>query len=373
MCRASVRAVAALLLAASSSNAYTQRLTAPQSSTDTRVVWPGPEGQTMFESMDEVHRNMTEYLWKNIQPYDIPRAQTLGFRENSVARVSSPDWPRAVGSDAALQTDAGPKEQPCVDGLADGILNQTLHYAIQAKLKYPWSDRIPKDIYLEYVLPFSVVNEPRTDHRTFLFDTLTEVLKDYERVDATGKMSLETAREQIKSAVKKINTDLWWKLGSKDKPIVFKAGLTPRIYDPLSVIAYGYSSCTGLAILLISALRAVGIPCRMAGTPAWNGDEENGNHSWVEVYLPGANGGSWNFLEPSPGIAEGDEDADADDLERDPKSRWFCNRSRMDGKTRVFAARYSRDSATIYPQAWSVGDDGVVGEDRTDDYTSICG
>ena len=171
MCRASVRAVAALLLAASSSNAYTQRLTAPQSSTDTRVVWPGPEGQTMFESMDEVHRNMTEYLWKNIQPYDIPRAQTLGFRENSVARVSSPDWPRAVGSDAALQTDAGPKEQPCVDGLADGILNQTLHYAIQAKLKYPWSDRIPKDIYLEYVLPFSVVNEPRTDHRTLLSDT----------------------------------------------------------------------------------------------------------------------------------------------------------------------------------------------------------
>lgn len=309
---------------------------------------------------------MTNYLWQNMQPCDMANAKTLGFHNEDTA------W----NGSSVSETDGAPTReatQPCVDGLSDGILKQTLHFSIQAKILYPWTDHVPRKIYLEYVLPYCVVNEPRTDHRTLLFEKLEDIPKDFMRKDGVD-MHLQGARASIKAAVEIINTDLWSVLGRKGKPISFKAGLTPRIYDPLSVIAYGYSSCTGLAILLISALRSVGIACRMAGTPAWNGDANNGNHSWVEVYLPSEAGGEWVFMEPSPGIAEGAEDSNADHLDREPMKRWFCNPSRMDGITSFYATRYDRSSTTVhFPLAWSVSDEGVVGEDRSSFYNSIFG
>ena len=41
-----------------------------------------------------------------------------------------------------------------------------------------------------------------------------------------------------------------------------------------------------MSIFLITALRAVGIPARMVGTPEWAfGPQAGGNHDWVEVSL----------------------------------------------------------------------------------------
>lgn len=80
-----------------------------------------------------------------------------------------------------------------------------------------------------------------------------------------------------------INTGLWSAFG---QPIVFKSQQTPLIFDPMSIIAYSFASCTGVSIFLIDALRSVGIAARIAGTPAWNQIEENGNHNWLEVWSP---------------------------------------------------------------------------------------
>jgi transglutaminase-like putative cysteine protease len=261
-------------------------------------------------------------------------------------------------------------------------------YSLLAKDLYAWTDLIPKSVYLEYVVPYAVVNEPRTDHRPLLFRALRDDLRGYERSSSTENNNANPPREQLKEVVKLINTRLWSILGkSPTEPIVFVSGQTPRIMDPLSVIAYGHSSCTGLAIVLIAALRSVGIPARMAGTPAWHGNDDEGNHSWVEVYVPSSSdggddgGGEWIFLEPSPGIKEGDtETANSDDLDRDPRARWFCTPDRMDGSTRVYATRYARGGGGASAQRhnpipWSDADadDGVPGVDRTGYYAAACG
>jgi len=293
--------------------------------------------------------------------YDKSREQSLGYTVNKY-QINDINDEHAAVSRALIEKD--------IDGLRDGVLNDAILFSIKAKTLYPWTDHIPKDVYLEYVTPYAVVNEPRTNHRALLFNVLQDMMKKYERSNQDNKQS---PQEQIKEVVKLINTRLWSTLGRQDKPIVFKAGLTPKIYDPLSVVAYGYSSCTGLAITLISALRSVGIPCRMAGTPAWYGDPDKGNHSWVEVWLPNEKGGKWLFLEPTPGIAEGDEDANADHLDRDPCKRWFCKADRFPA-SKVFATRYTKSiSSPSYPQPWSsLEDDGVVAEDRTEYYGNIC-
>ena len=322
---------------------------------------------------------METYLWENVMPYDIPRAISLGFNPPAASSEATiPHNPDTVTAKEYRRSLHSLREQPCVDGLSDGIVNQTVHYSLLAKAIYPWADVLTREVFMENIVPYAIANEPRTDYRQLLFDSLRESLKEWERspnADDFTTLNLDEIQTTIKKVVKLINTRLWSILGRPDTPIVFKAGLTPRIYDPMSTIAYGHSSCTGLAIMLIAALRTVGIAARLAGTPSWWGSEENGNHSWVEVFVPDENGGRWIFLEPTPGIAEGDEDtSNADDLDRDPCKRWFCKANRFNGTTQVFATMYSRDeSSEFYPMAWGIGDEGVAGVNRSDYYTSTCG
>lgn len=347
-------------------------------SNDNDFGWNLDDTSCLYETKDEARHSMELYLWENVMPYDIPRAISLGFTPPPSPKATIIQNPETAPIEKDRRYLHSLREQPCVDGLSDGIVNQTLHYSLLAKSIYPWADALSREVYMEYVLPYAIANEPRTDYRQLLFDSLRDSLKEWERTpnaDDFGTLNLDEIQTTIKEVVKLINTRLWSILGRPDTPVIFKAGLTPRIYDPMSTIAYGHSSCTGLAILLIAAFRTVGIAARLAGTPSWWGSEENGNHSWVEVYLPDENGGRWIFLEPTPGIAEGDEDtSDADDLDRDPCKRWFCKANRFNGTTRVFATLYSRDeSSEFYPMAWGVGDEGVAGVDRSDYYTSTCG
>jgi hypothetical protein len=40
----------------------------------------------------------------------------------------------------------------------------------------------------------------------------------------------------------------------------------------------------------------------------------------------------------------------------------------------VFATKYSRgEGSEFYPMAWGIGEEGVVGLDRSDHYTQVCG
>lgn len=366
-------------------------------STSQVVRWIDDSGNALSdETTDMARAAMTGYLSENMMPYDIPIARTLGFPP-ALSTGASPiiGTTRSLAS-SRVALDSFPVVDPTpaakVDGLSDGILNSTIYFSLLAKELYPWTDLIPKSIYMEYVVPYAVVNEPRVDHRPLIFHKLRDPLQKYERSpDDTATKTHVLLVGDMQEAVQVINTRLWSLLGKRDRgghsqPIIFQAGQTPRIYDPLSVVAYGHSSCTGLSILLISALRAVGIPARMAGTPAWHGNVDEGNHSWVEVYVPstsddGGKGGQWKFLEPSPGIKEGDtETTNADDLDRDPKTRWFCTPDRFDGSTKVYVTRFVRGGGEYlathyYPMAWSDPDTdmGVPGEDRTAYYVSICG
>jgi len=97
------------------------------------------------------------------------------------------------------------------------------------------------------------------------------------------------------------------------------------IYDPMSIINFGYASCTGVSILYVDALRSVGIPARVAGTPAWNGvtPSLDVNHNWVEVYLgvdPDCTadcGDGWYINEAYP--------AGPGETFDNPCDKWFCN------------------------------------------------
>lgn len=290
------------------------------------------------QTYDEAYQECLTFLRDNLMEFDRPFLETLGFPADD--------------------------ETPTADGLGNGLIGPTIELALEAKQRYPWTDALPKEIFQEYVLNYANLNEGRTNWRPLLVDTLRFNESDL----------WQSGEANLTSVVTWVNQQLWTRLGKPDKPIYFHSGQTPLIFDPMSIIAFGYASCTGTSILFANALRAVGIPARVVGTPAWYGNRTMGNHNWVEVYT-GAEADVadqddlWKFLEPSPA------NAGLDTLDKKPCERWFCQSSRYPS-SRVYAAKLvgpSGDSeATFFPLAWEWHNQDVPGVDRTDYYTEVC-
>merc|ERR1712032_294083 len=57
----------------------------------------------------------------------------------------------------------------------------------------------------------------------------------------------------------------------------------------------GYASCTGLSIFIANALRSVGVPARVVGSPVWN-LPTGGNHNWIEAWF----GDGWHYADAVP-------------------------------------------------------------------------
>ena len=121
----------------------------------------------------------------------------------------------------------------------------------------------------------------------------------------------------------------------------------------------------GISITFVDALRTLGVPARLVGTPAWHGKMADGNHNWVEVWLGEELG--WRFLEGAP--------AGAGETFTDPCDKWFCNKAHFAGNgtgTKVYAAEYAKVGATHYPMAWDLANEGVAGIDRSEYYDDTC-
>ena len=253
-------------------------------------LYPKDQSDFQIQSRNETYQEALDYLHTNLMPFDKPNAETLGFHSPS---------------------------SNLPDGLGNGIVHPTIELALDAKSSYPWTKYIPKSIYFEYVINFANVNEARSNWRPLFHSTLASIA---ENLAANGA--------EVERVVHTVNQNLWtafYKNRNSDgekASIAFKSGQTPLVYDPMSVIVYGYASCTGVSIVLVDALRALGIPARLAGTDAWHGDLENGNHSWIEFY---GGDGKWHIMEslPASGGKGGDDEGDGKKL-LDPCQWWFC-------------------------------------------------
>jgi hypothetical protein len=271
---------------------------------------------------DDAYKAAYAFLLDNLPSYDATNKATLGFHSD---------------------------EDVLVDGLDSGVATLGINISLATKQASPWAWTVPQDVFNEYVAAYAWTNEGRTDWRPFLGASVASVFEANTETDLTD----------ITSVVSVINAQLW-NSGALGRTVVFKSAMTPLIYDPMSVVAYGYASCTGVSIVFAGALRAAGIPARLAGTPAWNGAVANGNHNWVEVWLED---GSWYFIEAAP--------AGGGETLANPCDKWFCSGAKMNG-TSVFAARWAR-AGTVYPLAWDPKNSEVPGVDRTSFYQEACG
>lgn len=154
------------------------------------------------------------------------------------------------------------------------ILKEAVNFGYKAREEFPWCRELPQDIFFNDVLPYASMDETRELWREEFYNTFKPIVA-----------GCRTAREAQDTLNKVIEKVLDVKYNTKRK----KPNQSPH-----ESMEQHMASCSGLSILLTDALRSVGIPSRVAGTPLWVSRE--GNHNWSEVWLDG----TWYFTEYNP-------------------------------------------------------------------------
>lgn len=157
------------------------------------------------------------------------------------------------------------------DTMSLDLLRENVRYACLAREQFPWAKALPDSVFLNEVLPYAVVDEVRDAWRRDLYERLAPRVAGCRDLAA----ALDTVNRILPAVV-----------GVEYNTLREKTNQSPA-----ESMRQGMASCTGLSVLLVDALRAVGIPARFAGTAAWH--DNRGNHSWTEVWIDGV----WHFTE----------------------------------------------------------------------------
>ena len=153
-----------------------------------------------------------------------------------------------------------------IDG--GSMFDDNIAFALMADASNTWSNDIPLNIRLSYILPYATYQESRQNWRPLFF------AKFYQLIE--GATSAEEAFEMLVAPNLFLNwtAHVWdsrpTTIHETDYNIQWSSSTSPPIIDPFSFVAYGYSSCTGWATMLTYVARSVGIPARQSGTPCWN-------------------------------------------------------------------------------------------------------
>jgi hypothetical protein len=213
--------------------------------------------------------------------------------------------------------------------LKDDFLLENVRLAYQAVKEVPWGKDIPKEIFLNDVLPYASLNERRDNWR-----------KDFQQ--RFIKIAIENGT--IDQAVIALNKYVFNTL-----QVSYSADKRPKPdQSPYESIQAHYASCTGLSILLVDALRSVGIPARIAAIALW--PDASGNHTWVEIW-----DGQWHYVGADESIA----------LDH----AWFTLKaSQTDAQHPIYATSFKKTSLS-FPLRWAPDLKYVPAIDVTKRYT----
>ncbi|WP_165222304.1 transglutaminase domain-containing protein [Aquisphaera insulae] len=196
-------------------------------------------------------------------------------------------------------------------------LARNIELAYRARSASAWAGEVPEEVFLDAVLPYASVTEPREPIRSEWLETYLPRVKGCK---TTGE------------AAQVLNRALF-----NDTKVRYNTRRLRTDQSSRESIAQGMATCTGLSIMLVEACRSVGVPARLAGISAWPG--RGGNHTWVEVWDHG-----WHFV----GAAEPDE--------KGLDHAWFANEAggaiREKPENAIFAVTY-RATGDHFPLVWA--------------------
>lgn len=144
---------------------------------------------------------------------------------------------------------------------------------LRAREEMPWGKDVPEELFRHFVLPMRVNNETLDGFRTECYADLSSRVRGLSMHDAVLEVN-HWCHERVTYTPSDARTS-----------------------SPLASIKTGYGRCGEESVLLVAALRTVGIPARQVYTPRWAHTDDN--HAWVEAWVDG----HWHYLgacEPEP-------------------------------------------------------------------------
>ena len=146
----------------------------------------------------------------------------------------------------------------------------------------------------------------------------------------------------------------------------------PGTQHPLDTLQTGSGTCRDYALLMIEALRRLGIAARFVSGYLFDGDNEHAGggatHAWVQVYLPDA---GWIEFDPTNGI-EGTRDLVRVAVARDPAQALPLHGSYL-GPADAFVGMEVNVSVTSVDQTVGDGVRGVSDGDQGRLRDHLCG
>jgi poly(3-hydroxybutyrate) depolymerase len=220
-----------------------------------------------------------------------------------------------------------------LQNLSSEFLTENLQLAFRARKEFPWCAELSEERFLNDVLPYACLDEPRDPWRPEFFPIVAELVSE------AGSAS---------EAAQIINRDFFDII-----KVHYNTGRKRANQSPRESMDQGIASCTGLSIILVDACRAAGIPARIAGTPMWT--NKRGNHTWVEVWDDG-----WHFT--------GADEYDPQGLNRG----WFVGDAAKaiadEPRYAIYASSW-KDTGTLFPLPWNRRQSSVFAENVTERYT----
>ena len=162
--------------------------------------------------------------------------------------------------------------------LSDEYLLKIVRHAMKVREEMPWGEHIPEWMFRAFVL-FPRVNDERPAfYHEYIHGELAPRLKGLTMAEA----ALEVNKWTCERATYQSTDD--------------------RTADAMTVLRRTFGRCGEESTLLVSALRAVGIPARQVYAPRWSHCDDN--HAWVEAWVDG----DWHYIgacEPEPVLDSG--------------------------------------------------------------------
>ena len=218
--------------------------------------------------------------------------------------------------------------------LSASFLLENLNLAYDAWEKSPWHAMVTPKLFFNDVLPYASLNEDRDGSRAMFRKACLPLIAEARTPGEAAHLLNQKIFPHFKVSY---NT-------RRQRPD----------QSPTESIHSGIATCTGLAILLVDACRAVGVPARVAGTEMWW--NMRGNHTWVEVW-----DGDWHFA----GAAE----PDAAGLDHG----WFvadAAKAQRDVRQHAIWATSFKHTGDYFPLVWLPGDKSVSAVSVTERYAA---
>lgn len=273
-----------------------------------------PEGYTCSVSFQESGKN---HVWRVRQDRMLTLDQAMPLMTDAFVSAAAEKFGDAGRRAAYFIVDNMPATDR--ESFDQEFQMENLSLAFAARKKFPWATNISERMFFNDVLPYASVDEPRDPWRAEFFSMASDIVKDC-------RTATEAAQALNRELFKRIN-------------VHYNTARKRNNQSPRESIEQGKATCTGLAIILVDACRAVGVPARIVGVPEWASKE--GNHTWVEIW-----DGEWFFT--------GADEYDKEGLNRG----WFVNDAANTARStnalnQLYASSWRR-TGDYFPMAWDL-------------------